>query len=265
MRPLEDRYFERMASAIGDKSRILPWVLPGHAIDVGAGGGELTARLAELPEVTATAVDFAPQSLQRLQADPRFTTVRGLAGDDAECFTDEPASTVVFNSVLHEVYSYSDDRMAAVERALEQAHRNLAAGGRIIIRDGVMPVAPSRPARFLAPDDDLVSEYLRRSPHPELALTMVGRWWCGTRHAVSEALLTLTWGRESLPREALERYELHTLDGYSRFLARHGFRTIHDDMLIQPGYVEGLCEYRVESAGRRWFPPTNGLWVAERA
>ncbi len=266
---LEDRYFDRMASSLGEKERILDWVLRGHVVDVGAGGGELTAALAALPGVQATAIDRATESLERLRRNPAFASAYAVAGASDAPFTVEPADTVVFNAILHEVYSYSPDRYDAVDRALEQAARTLHPVGRIIIRDGVMPDAPDEPARFTAPDDAFVADYLSRSPHVELQLVRDGAWWTGSRHAVSEALLTLTWGPESLSREALERYELFETDEYPRLLARHGFRTIHREVVIQPGYVHALQEYSVETrdAGgswEPWFPPTNGLWVFER-
>lgn len=267
---LEDRYFVRMAASIGDKERILDWVLPGHVVDVGAGGGELTSALTALPGVEATALDLAPESLQRLSRHPEFATAYAVAGGDAERLTDRPADTVVFNAILHEVYSYSPDRFGAVDRALDQAARTIAGAGRIIIRDGIMPDRPQDPARFTAPDDAFVAEYLARSPHPELQLGRDGRWWTGTRHAVSEALLTLTWGPESLPREALERYEISGVDDHPRRLAARGFVTVHQETVTQPGYVQALAQYTVQSGDAEgvwvsWFPPTNGLWVFERS
>ena len=71
---LEDRYFDRMASSLGEKERILDWVLRGHAVDVGAGGGEFTAALAALPDVHATAIDQAPESLERLRRNTAFAS-----------------------------------------------------------------------------------------------------------------------------------------------------------------------------------------------
>lgn len=266
---LEDRYFDRMASSLGEKERILDWVLRGHVVDVGAGGGEFTAALAALPDVHATAIDQAPESLERLRRSTAFASEYGVAGQGTAPFTDEPADTVVFNAILHEVYSYSPDRYEAVQRALRQAARTLRPSGRIIIRDGVMPDDPATAARFTAPDDGIVADYLARTPHPELQLTRDGAWWAGTRHAVSEALLTLTWGAESLPREALERYELFGAEEYAAVLAPHGFRVIHNEVVTQPGYVQALQDFSIESVDvggdwEPWFPPTNGLWVFER-
>ena len=246
-----------MASSIGDKARILDWVLPGHAVDVGAGGGELAEVLAGRAEVTA--IDASPDSLARLLARDSFHVVDATVGADTAPLA-PVADTVVFSSILHEVYSYSPDRFGAGHRALDQAVATLRPGGNLIIRDGVMPDNPEAPARFRAPDDALVREYLALTPHRELQLTYRRGWWEGTRHAVAEAALTLTWGRDALPREAMERYQL--VSDYTPLLVARGLTMLHASTVTQPGYVEGLAEYTIESMGHPWFPDTNGLWVA---
>lgn len=257
---LEDRYFTRMGDALGDKSRLLQWVRRGHVIDVGAGGGELSAHLAAGGH-TVTAIDSHPDSLRRLAQLPGVEAVDGTFGHHIpQC---PLADTVIASSVLHEVYSYGRG-LSSVTAAVQQAHQLLRPGGRFIIRDGVKPVHPESPARFRTPDPDLVEEYLRLTPHPELALARDGDWFYGTRHAVSEALLTVTWGRVSLHREAQERYELATLEGYPALVEPHGFALVHRESYAQLGYGKALATYQIESFGNPWFPPTNAIWVFDR-
>ncbi|GAB3409641.1 hypothetical protein GCM10027515_28690 [Schumannella luteola] len=264
---LEPRYFARMAAALGDKARVLEHVRPGHVIDAGAGGGELAGMLATLPGVDVTALDLAEESLARLREDGRFAVEQRELGDDREPLTARPASTIVFSAVLHEVYSYAAEPWAAHERALAQARATLAPGGVVIIRDGVMPERPGEPAELRGRDDTLVEQYLALSSFAE---TRLGRMrpgvWAGTRHAVSEALCTLTWGAASLPREALERFQLATLDGYADLLERAGLRVIHREATTQPGYREHLdaAGWSADEPDGAWFPPTTGLWVAVR-
>lgn len=263
---LDPTYFRRMASSLGDKSRILPWVLPGHVVDAGAGGGELSVALSHLPDVTVTAVDYAPESLERLKERPGIGVLDARVGASGERLPIPLADTFIYCAILHEVYSYSPDRWDAVRRALTEAHATLRPGGRLIIRDGVMPDDPDGRARFTTPDDALVEDYLALSPHAELRLARDGQFWTGTRHAVAEALFTITWGREALPREALERYQL--VSDYGPLLAEAGFTLVHDDTVVQPGYVDALAQFRIETASGEswapWFPATNALWVAER-
>lgn len=269
--PLEDRYFTRMASSLGDKvESILPWVQPGLVVDIGAGGGELSSAIAEHTHSQVVVVDEAEDALRRLRARPGVTTTQRTVGTSQAPFTEVPADTVVFCAVLHEIYSYAEDRWAAHANALAAAAASLRSGGRLIIRDGVMPDRPDARAMFQAPDDQLVRDYLARTPFEDLQLARVeSGWWAGTRHAVSEALLTLTWGRGSLERESQERYELATLDQYSSIVERHGFTLLKQESWTQAGYMQGLRDYDiraddVDGQMNSWFPPTNALWVFER-
>lgn len=259
---LEDRYFRRMASSIGDKARMMAWVRAGHVVDIGAGGGELSRVLVQHPELRVTAVDSSKDALKRLARIDGVDAFRGRFGGDMPLL-DEPADTVIASAVMHEVFSYGSG-WSSVRAAIGEARLMLRPGGRFIVRDGVMPPDFDAPARFVAPDAALVRRYLDLSPHECTSLQQDGAWWTGSRHAVSEALLTLTWGGESLPREALERYELATLESYPAEVVPLGFRLVHAESYVQPGYERALAHYRVESLGEPWFPPTNALWVYDR-
>lgn len=261
---LEDRYFERMAAALGDKAKLADSLVPGTVADVGAGGGELSALFAARDGITGVyAIDDAPDALARLRG---VSGVIAVPGSVDQLPGLAPLDNVVFCSVLHEVYSYGDG-FAAVDEAIDLATAALRPGGRLIIRDGVMPDRPHDPAILVAPDDALVADYVASTPHPELALTRAadGRWH-GTRHAVAEAALTLTWGRRSLPRESQERFQLDTLDGYAhRVVTGRGLRLRAARAYVQPEYVQHLAEYTlIDSASGGWFPATNAVWVYEK-
>ena len=256
-----------MAASIGDKGRMLPFVVGPRVVDVGAGGGELSCVLAAAGH-RVTSLDNTPDAVRRLRALPQLEAVR-------ECFADEvaelstSADTIIASAVMHEVYSYGDSHGCggwdAVTHTLEAFADVLAPGGRLIIRDGVMPDHPGRPASAAVPDDGLMRDYLARSPHPELALDRRadGRWW-GTRHAVAEMLFTLTWGRDALAREAVERYQLATLDGYADLVGER-FELLHASAVSQPEYRAHLADFAVEAEGEPgWFPATNAMWVFVR-
>lgn len=273
---LEEQYFARMASSLGDKVRLLPYVKPGTVLDVGAGGGELALALAEIDGVSVIALDTARESLERLE-DAGLATIQGDAAALGTLVAPESLDTVVFCSVLHEVYSYSPRRREAVRDALEGARQALRPGGRLIIRDGVMPLDPDEAAAVRVPDPDFMRDYIAQTPHPELRLDQVSSdIFTGTRHAVSEAVFTLNWGRTGFAREVQERYELFTREQYMNVLENLGFTIIHAEEYVQPGYVAALAEYDIRAAltpvagetdfisARPWFPPTNLLLVASR-
>lgn len=274
---LEEQYFARMASSLGDKVRLLPYVTAGTVLDVGAGGGELALALSELDRVSVVALDTARESLDRL-TEAGLATIQGDAANLGQLVEPGSLDTVVFCSVLHEVYSYSPSRCDAVQDALSGAHSALRPGGHLIIRDGVMPPDPQDPAAAKVPDAEFMAKYIEETPHPELRLEQRGdRLFSGTRHAVSEAVFTLNWGRTGFAREVQERYELFTREDYVGVLEELGFSVIHAEEYVQPGYVAALSEYDIRTAtapvlsesdfisARPWFPPTNLLIAASRS
>jgi len=270
---LEPRYFDRMGSSLGDKARmVLPHLRGPRVLDVGAGGGELTAAIAGAG-FQASALDAAPDAIARLNGLGGLHEVRrGYAEQVPQLFS-EPFDTIVVSALMHEVYSYGTSPETnkpllgydAVSLTLTRFRESLRDGGRLIIRDGVMPDRPLAPATVegLSPMDiEAFHDYQLRSPHPLLrALNLSGQSLTGTRHAIAEFLFTLTWGIETFPREALERYQLFTLAGYSDYAADRGFDLVHREAVTQRGYVDALSRLDVTSEGRSWFPATNGLWV----
>jgi SAM-dependent methyltransferase len=273
---LEPRYFDRMGSSLGDKARtVLPHLLGPSVLDVGAGGGELTAAIARAG-FRASALDAAPDAITRLTALGVLQEVRqGYAEQVPQLFA-EPFDTIVVSALLHEVYSYGTSPDTgpplhgydALALTLTRFRESLRDGGRLIIRDGVMPDRPLEPATIdglAAADTEAFHDYLRRSPHPLLrALHLNGRRVTGTRHAVAEFLFTLTWGIETFPREALERYQLFTPAGYGEYVGGLGFDLLHGEVVTQRGYVDALAHLSVTSNDLPWFPATNGLWVFEK-
>jgi len=273
---LEPRYFDRMGTALDDKARmVLPHLRGPLVLDVGAGGGELTAAIAGAGFRTS-ALDAAPDAITRLTALGVLNEVRRGYAEQVPQLFDEPFDTIVVSALLHEVYSYGTSPKAtplllgydALELTLARFRESLSDRGRLIIRDGVMPERPMEPAAvdgLSATDLEALQDYLRRSPHPLLrGLHLSGRSLTGTRHAIAEFLFTLTWGIETFPREALERYQLFTLGGYSQYAADLGFDLVHSETVTQRGYVDALSRLRVTSENRPWFPATNGLWVFEK-
>lgn len=66
------------------------------------------------------------------------------------------AGSIVFSSVLLEVYSYLGRDLHSVLKALQAAWNGLAPGGRLVIRDFMRPPDPSRPVLLRHLADDIV-------------------------------------------------------------------------------------------------------------
>lgn len=278
--PLENRYFRRMAGSLAEKTDLVDHLVPGSVVDVGAGGGELAAQMAARSHITTVwALDHSIDAMTRLN---EINSINAVHGDVTRLAEFEPVDNIVFSSVLHEIYSYaatttpvhSDDSLRrALYNALRLAIDALAPGGRLIIRDFVLPEDSERPMWLVTPgdnEDGLLYEYFERTPFADLIVLdeVDEHVFQGTARSVSEALLTLNWGKESLPREAQERYGLYNLDGYAALICElsEEMSLLDSRAWIQPGYQEHLSGWECrEQDGEHWFPNTKALWVFEKA
>lgn len=272
---LEPHYFDRMAAAAEEKLELTAHIVPGSVADIGAGGGELSRRLSERPEVTdAWAIDNSIDSIRRLNQIPSIHSLFGSTERLTEFAGEHGVDNIVFSSVLHEVWSYAPQGLQdyAWEKALRDAVDALAPGGRLIIRDFVLPERPDERAVLRTPgdaEDAMIYDYLEQTPFHDLQVLdeIDEHVFVGTRRTVSEALLTVNWGPRSLARESQERYGLHTLDEYSGCVLALSdeISRLTSVSQVQPGYIEHLSEWScfVED-GTSWFPDTKALWVFEK-
>ena len=130
------------ASLVQKVEDLLPWVLPPRIVDKGCGTGKLLVELSRrFPGASLVGVDLSREFLRRSDentyAGGDVELVLGDAADQQ--LPDGSADTVIFSSIMHEVYSYSGYVASAVDRALASAARELRRGGRLLIRDGISP------------------------------------------------------------------------------------------------------------------------------
>lgn len=286
-----DLYYDRMGTATDDKAVLLEWLIPGSAADVGCADGSLTRRIAAHPDISLVyGYDLDGDALVRAIKQPiraGSAPIRWRNGDTSWMELDTIAlgkkqafDNVVLCSVLHEIHSYApveqQRSFAAFHAAIDDAVGVLAPGGRLLVRDGVMPEQPDKLAHLVAPHAegvDLVERYLDLVPFPHLReVTRLdeNRWEC-SRHTAAEILLTVNWGEQSLPRESQEQYMLATLGGYTDLVVHdRPVELVHMQSYIQAGYLEHLVEgsdpWRLldASTGSSWFPHTNAIWVFEK-
>lgn len=270
----DELYLARMASAAGDKARLLELAdTSGVVVDVGCadGGWIRGARAAGVRDV----VGIEPVSSLVARCREAGLDVRqGFASQVDALVGEGAASAVVASSVLHEVFSYGNEvpvvgRLDSVDEALASFARTLRPGGTLVVRDGVMPDGHDLLEAITVADDAEVERFLAHSPFTDptrdrvLRLERVDeRTWVGDRSSVMELALTLNWGSVSFEREVAEWYGVHTLAGYPRVAARHGFELVSAQAYTQEGYLSGVAEHVRFSSG--WFPKTNAVWVYRR-
>ncbi|MEZ4368015.1 MAG: methyltransferase [Kofleriaceae bacterium] len=291
----EADYLATMNAARSDKERMLDHCQPGRVVEVGPGGGVVLDLLeARLPDSDVLGVDVSTEVIAALEA-RRAREGRRWRVHHADAFAlpelcpPGTVDTVIFCSILHEIYSYvaypGDDgspprrfRTEAVRDLLRAAFTTLRVGGRLVIRDGVAPPPGVRRLTLLADDARPMLELFaaqfegRAIRWTELA---DGRIEMSTPDAM-EFLYTYTWGPASFPYEVREQYGVMAYDAYVEAIV--GWLGGPDTAVavalppgersyLQPGYRDGLAgkvELTDEHDRPTPLPDSNCLIVVER-
>jgi hypothetical protein len=277
----EANYLATMNAARSDKERMLDFVKAGTIVEIGPGGGIVLDLLEQrFPTSRIIGVDLSSEVVTALAQRARVNNNRWhVVQGAAEALADHvsgPVDTVVFCSILHEVYSYTEPKfaLASVEAVVRAAFATLAPGGRIVIRDGVMPPAGTRRIRFLVDDIKptlaLYAAQFEGRPirYTELAPDRVEM----SSADAMEFLYTYTWGPASFPYEVRELYGILTYDAYvQQLLAWCGpaARVVENPLraYLQPGYRDALAR-KIELTDEHdvpvELPESNCLIVMER-
>lgn len=280
-----DLYFERMASSLKDKVKILPWIQEGKVLDVGAGGGEFALALMELGN-DAYALDGSEEAVQHLK-EKGVPAYQNFSHEIAEVFPKNEFDSIVCSSIIHEIFSYGDDSensaftLDSVENSLNQFHHVMKDDAVLVIRDGIAPANREEKIKVLFKDPDgvrLAQKYLDMIPFKTdiipaprhrvgFVIDEVEQSLTGDAGSVMEFLFTYTWGEKSYPRETQEFYGVFSLTEYVDFLEAHGFNVLHAEEYLQEGYPLHLKEkvalYK-EDGSEADFPMSNCLIVAEK-
>ncbi len=278
----EANYLQTMNAARSDKERMLDFVKPGTIVEIGPGGGVVLDLLeARYPTSEVIGVDLSREVVAALEgrarAGAKHWKVRLGAAEDLAALV-PAADTVVFCSILHEVYSYTEPKfqLASVEHVVRAAFDVLRPGGRIVIRDGVMPPPGIRRIKMLAPDvrptlDLYVAQFEgRKVTFAELAPDRVEM----SAPDAMEFLYTYTWGPASFPYEVRELYGLLPYAAYIAKLVEwcggEARVKVIDNPLgsyLQAGYRDNLAgkiELTDEHDRPVELPDSNCLIVLER-
>jgi SAM-dependent methyltransferase len=133
-------YLQGCEKSVQEKAKFLPFVKPGKIIELGCGNGvvlDLLSRAFPTSEIEGFEISKEIAKIAKKRKYPN-NNVNVFVGDATKKLKkDESCDTVIFCSVLHEIYSYSG--LKSLMKALVFAHKMLKKGGRIVIRDGVKP------------------------------------------------------------------------------------------------------------------------------
>ncbi len=291
----ERDYLDHMNSARDDKARMLDYVQGARIIEIGPGGGVVLDLLSQrFPDSNIIGVDLSSEVVKNLaqrkkQENASWDIVYGNAFF-LEDLVSEGYDSVIFCSLLHEIFSYVEDekgkrfQLDSVRHILQAAYRGLNPGGRIVIRDGISPSQGTRIIRFLDPDGP---EFLRLFSAQFEGFEVKVEWLDSisaklSTKAAMEFLYCYTWGPSSFPYEVREQYGVLEYADYVAAImeclekedVKAGTKVKIIDLpkskqsYLQPGYQKALAPkviYLDEDMIPVPLPDSNCLMVFEKS
>jgi len=279
----EYAYLAAMASAKTDKQKIWQYAKGPTVVIMGPGEGTDFENAEEVKEskgirrivgieLSEEAATAARKKIKDHKLSGKVISGNGL---QIKTFLNQhqiPApSTISFISMLHEVFSFSEKdgrrfNLDSVKKLLAASLDALAPGGRLLIRDGVMPedgeteqILEINGAQNKEVFDSFVKNFEpRRIPYEMVSEDLrEGQWKVKMRRKdAMEFLFTLTWcyrpqfDTSSLPYEVREQYGVLTRRGYVdliKDIAREQGIVVRevqipneDRSYLQQGYIDNL-------------------------
>lgn len=255
----EERYLSTMNQSIDYKKILLDYISGDSVIDIGPGGGALMDLIEErYPSKKVIGVDIAQNVLdalkrKKLLENKNWDVVYGDALNLGQYIETGSVDTIIFCSILHELFSYIEFNgkkfnHATLEAAFKSAFAILPKGGRIIIRDGIMtePENQKRIIRFLSQEGvEFLERYAKDFRGREIQFELIGQ--NEVMMPVNDAmefLYTYTWG-ESYVHEVNEQFGYFTPSGFRQFITE----TLGEDAniiecrhFLQEGYTLALSQ-----------------------
>jgi len=230
-----DVYAAGMEASAGDKARLLEFVLPGRIADMGCGSGTVLELLRRrFPDSRISGVDLNGEMIRRCRE--RFPGIDLRTHDvSTKVFDDGSMDTIVFCSVMHEVFSYKGYDYGAVRLALRSAAAALRPGGRTVIRDGVKP-AREEAVYLTFRNEPARLKFLRFAKEfgsSEVVWREVdGRTQVARRDAMeflTKYLYDVNW-----VHEVKEHFGVFTLAQWGDEVRAAGLRVIHEESYLIP-------------------------------
>jgi SAM-dependent methyltransferase/nicotinamide mononucleotide adenylyltransferase len=253
---------------------ILPWVKPGLVVDKGCGTGALLVELSRrFPTSALVGVDLSREFLRRCDENTYATDDVTLTFGDIIERNVEPgtATTVIYSSVMHEVYSYSGYDRGKIEKALTNAHAELQPGGQVVIRDGVSPPPASWHLRLL--DEATRWSFERFSKEFRHGAGAPSQRLAGDEVIISSHLANEFLCKKDYQKnwhiEVHEEYGAHTLEEWGEVLTRCGFEPVHGHEYVNQWIAENRYQGHVDLTDELGqplpWPATNCVVAGKKA
>lgn len=250
-------YLETMNKSSKDKSIILNYIVGHKVLDVGPGGGVMLDLVEKSnPNLEVFGIDLSQNVIDKLTKKKidehhNWNIVKGDALNLTKYFKGESVDTIIYSSIIHELYSYIEYdgkkfNKDTIKQSLKEAYKILSKGGRIIIRDGIMtePINQYRLIEFNDSSDiEILNRYCNDFKGREVIYEKIND--NTVKMLVNDAmefLYTYTWGEQSYPLEVKEQFGYFTLSEYIDFIKSNleGCRIIESKSFLQKGYEVNL-------------------------
>ncbi|MDP4182012.1 MAG: class I SAM-dependent methyltransferase [Bacillota bacterium] len=256
----EESYLSVMNQTINYKKIILDYVIGSRIIDIGPGGGAMMDLIEEsFPDKYVAGVDIAQNVIDALKKkkqieNRKWEVLYGDALNLSKYLKKDSIDTIMFCSILHELYSYIEFKgkkfnHETLEAAFKSAFDVLAHGGRIIIRDGIMsePIEEKRIIRFLSQEGmEFLERYARDFKGRMIEYKKVGQnEVIMLINDAMEFLYTYTWGERSYVHEVNEQFGYFTPSGFKKFIKTvlgEGAKIVEFKHFLQDGYTVALSQ-----------------------
>lgn len=250
-------YLNTMNNSLKQKAIILDYIVGNSVLDVGPGGGALLDLIEKkIPNSDIKGIDLSENVIneltkKKLKEGHMWNIIKGDALNLTRYFANNSIDTIIFSSIIHELYSYisyngKKFNKDTIKVALKEAYSILSINGRIIIRDGIMssPVNSYRIIEFNDKEDiKKLDRYIndfkgRKITYEKISDNKVKM----LINDAMEFLYTYTWGEESYPLEVQEQFGYFTLDEYITFIKENlpNAKIIESKSYLQKGYEENL-------------------------
>lgn len=250
-------YLNTMNNSLKQKAIILDYIVGNSVLDVGPGGGALLDLIEKkIPNSDIKGIDLSENVIneltkKKLKEGHMWNIIKGDALNLTKYFANNSIDTIIFSSIIHELYSYisyngKKFNKDTIKVALKEAYSILSINGRIIIRDGIMssPVNSYRIIEFNDKEDiKKLDRYIndfkgRKITYEKISDNKVKM----LINDAMEFLYTYTWGEESYPLEVQEQFGYFTLDEYITFIKENlpNAKIIESKSYLQKGYEENL-------------------------
>lgn len=250
-------YLNTMNNSLNQKAIILDYIVGNSVLDVGPGGGALLDLIEKkIPNSDIKGIDLSENVIneltkKKLKEGHMWNIIKGDALNLTKYFANNSINTIIFSSIIHELYSYisyngKKFNKDTIKVALKEAYSILSINGRIIIRDGIMssPVNSYRIIEFNDKEDiKKLDRYINDFKGRKITYEKIGD--NKVKMLINDAmefLYTYTWGEESYPLEVQEQFGYFTLDEYITFIKENlpNAKIIESKSYLQKGYEENL-------------------------